>query len=352
MRVLADLHHAELYYSLQLLFEKRLGWELYRPIGIDWYEQGYWHVFPHLNTANQFLGLNQAIEIPKDFRGNPLPRGFCINEEYIFEDGIYYVKDPTKNKVNRGITLEKFKEMDFDILISSIPQHIEPFNKLIRKFQPRAKHVFQVGNSWGHLPGIKNVLASTSRFAVPAGLNICFYHQEFDLEMFRYQSPDPSSQKKICSYIHYMKGMDLFAQYAHKLPKFQFLTYGAGMLDSLMETQLLADQMRNSTFTWHYKPEGDGFGHVIHNTFAVGRPSLVWKPHYAGRLAETLMVDGQTCLDLSCRNFEANIRAISRASEPAEHARMCKAAKKRFDSIVNFDDQFENQIKPFLERLR
>ena len=41
MKVLADRHHAGLFYSLQLLGD-RLGWEVYTPIGREWWDEGIW----------------------------------------------------------------------------------------------------------------------------------------------------------------------------------------------------------------------------------------------------------------------------------------------------------------------
>lgn len=351
MKILADLHHAELYYSLQLLFEKRLGAELYRPIGMDWYHQGFWHVYPHIDTAKQFLGTDQSINIPKDVHGNPLPRGARVNEEYRFEDGIYYVTDVTKNKIQRGITLDKFKEMEFDVLVSSMPQHIEPFNELIRQFQPKAKHVFQVGNAWGHQPGVNNILASCAEFPTPPGINTCFYHQEFDLETFCYEKPDYSAQPAIYSYIHYMRKPELFGETAIALPEFQFRSFGAGMEDSILLTQNLADKMRSSKFTWHYKPEGDGFGHVLHNSFAVGRPPIIWLDHYRGKLAERLFLLDQNCIvadGLPSKHLAEKIRDFSR---PEKHREMCLSARAQFERVVDFEAE-EKNIRSFLANLK
>lgn len=350
MRVFADLHHAELYYSLQLLFEKRLGAELYRPIGLDWYEQGYWHVFPHIDTARQFLGTDQAINIPKDVHGNPLPTSARVNQFYRFEDGIYYVTDVTKGKVNRGITLDKFKEMEFDVLIASMPNHIGPYQQLIQRFQPKAKLVFQVGNAWGYMPGVKNVLSSTAPFTVPAGINACFYHQEFDLDTFKYEEPSPN-RNRVTSYIHYMRNKELMDAVAARLPGWEFRSYGADMEDSIMETSKLADSMRDSSFVWHYKPEGDGYGHVIHNAFAVGRPPIVWGDFYRGKIAWELMEDGVTCIDISRKSADQIAQEIQYWSDPERHIQMSKASKDRFASLVDFDRE-EQEIRKFLENLR
>ncbi len=55
MRVLADYHHGSLLRSLVMLFEGRLGMELYRPIGLEWFHEGYWAVSELKRTAREFL---------------------------------------------------------------------------------------------------------------------------------------------------------------------------------------------------------------------------------------------------------------------------------------------------------
>ena len=119
MRILCDFHHDALLYSLQLLFENRLGHELYRCVGLDWYKEGYWHVFPHPDTAGQFLGLDQPSNKPRDIHGNELPPGARCNENYTVEGETYLVVDPKRGVIQKAIELETFKKMKFDILISS-----------------------------------------------------------------------------------------------------------------------------------------------------------------------------------------------------------------------------------------
>lgn len=351
MKILADLHHSDLYYSLQLLFEKRLDAELFRPIGLEWYEQGYWHVYPHINTARQYLATDQAQWAPRDVHGNELPPSAVLNKNYRYEDGIYYISDPTKKGiVNRGITLEKFKSMEFDILISSIPPHIGPFNSLIAQFQPRAKHIFQVGNAWGHQPGVRNILASTSPFPVPAGTNVCFYHQEFDLDVFYYAPP--TVRNRVTSYIHYMKGKEMMNRCASALPGWEFRSFGAGMEDGIMETHLIADSMRNSAFIWHNKPEGDGFGYSIFEAFAVGRPPVVNGGQYQGKLASRLFSHMSTCIDVNqLRGQSLPQILLAIAGNPSWHNQMCEAATNQFKKFVNYDAD-ELRIREFLGRLQ
>lgn len=357
MKVLADLHHADLFYSLQLLFEKRLGAELYRPIGMEWYHEKFWNVYPHIDTAQQFLGLNQAINIPKDIHGNPLPESARVNQSYRFEDGIYYVNDLTKDKVQRAITLDKFKAMEFDIIISSMPQHIGPFNRLIQLYQPKAKHIFQVGNAWGQQPGVKNILASTYHFPVDSSINVCFYHQEFDLEIFKYDPTRALGQMaqscppRISSHIHYLNNPGLLQLYRDTLQTFTFKTFGAGQEDSIFKTVDEAAEMKKSAFIWQYKPEGDGFGYQIHRAFALGIPPIVWRSHYAGKLAGRLMEDEVTCIDLQGLSVHEGARKIHKAWQPDNYLKMSEAGYNKFKQVVNYDEE-EVKIRKFLEELR
>jgi hypothetical protein len=339
----------DLFYSLQLLFEKRLGWELYRPIGMEWWDEGYWSVYPHPDTAAQFLSTSQSVNIPKDVHGFQLPQRLRHNENYHYDDGIYYVVDPSKGMVNRGITLQRFKDTKFDIVLSSIPQHIPMYNKLIQNFQPQAKHIFQVGNCWGRQPGVSNILASTTPFAVPAEINACFYHQEFDLETF-HQAP-AREEKKIFSFIHYMREVDLYNAYRAALPGFIFCSHGAGMERDLCVSVEIAARIRESMFVWHIKPEGDGYGHILHNAYATGRPAIIKGSHYRGKLGETLLSNGSTCIDIENLPVAAGAAEILRASQPDRYSAMSENAYNRFRSVVDFDAE-EQRIRQFLGQLR
>lgn len=354
VRVFADLHHTALFYSLQLLFENRLGWELYRPAGMEWYDQGYWELYPNLPrvTADQYLTTNQCF--PRDVHGFLLPERMKLNANarYDDEDGIYYIEDPSTKKVHRGITLEKFADTEFNIIISSVPSHIPRFNKLINDFQPKARHIFQVGNAWGHQAGVKNILSSTAPFPVPRGVHACFYHQEFDTNIFKYIPP--TNHKKVRSYIHYMRGMNVYQQYKNTLTPqgWDFFTFGAGMEGDLCYMGDIAKEMNEMGWNWVWKPEGDGYGHSIHNAYACGRPAIINGNHYRGKLAENLLQDQHTCLDISRYNVHEACQLLEKFSKPEHHIRMCENAHQRFKQVCDFDIEFEQKIKPFLENLR
>jgi len=349
MKVLADFHHQSLYHSLHLLFENRLGWELYRPIGTGWHKEGYWKVYDHPHTVEQFLGLYQGNELPMDVHGVALPEHERKNLRYTVEDGVYYVYDMVYKSTHRAITLEKFKNMDFDILLASMPQHIQPYHNLIQLYQPKAKHIFQIGNAWGMQQGAVNIMSSTASFETPPGVNAVFYHQEFDTNLFSYQAPD--FHNVVHSYVHYMRHPELMDQIVTLLPGWKFTRYGAGMTDNIMQISDMAAAMKRSAFTWHYKPEGDGFGHSIHNSYACGRPAIIWGPHYRGKLAGELLQDGITCIDAHGKSPQQLAASLQAWSMPGPHELMCVNAHRRFQQVVNFDTEFES-IKQFLNRLR
>lgn len=348
-RILADFHHQGLYHSLKMLFEDRLGWELYRPIGKEWHSEGFWMVYNHPATVIQYLGLEQAKVLPTDVHGVPLQEQDRKNLHLEEKDGIYNVWDPSYQTSYKAITLEVFKATEFDVVLSSIPEHIPMYNKLISLYQPKAKHIFQVGNRWRNLAGVSNIMSSTALFTTKA--NAVFYHQEFDLDIFRYEKP--AFHNIVGSYVHNMKNTDVLQKTGALLPGWQFTKYGAGGTP-LQGTETVANTMRASSFTWHNKPGGDGFGHVIFGTFACGRPPIVWGNQYRGCLAEKLFVHGTTCIDvnrLALKDPNEISNLLRNYGDPDKHAVMCENAYNRFKEVVNFDEDFE-KIKKFLEDLR
>jgi hypothetical protein len=350
MKIFADLHHGELYHSLHLLFEKRLGFELYRPVGMEWYHEGYWHVFPHINTARQYLDLYSKSNPPKDVHGNELSPSARVNHSYSVEDGIHLVNDPTKDDFDhKAITLDKFKSIKFDIIIASMPGHIAPFQKLIKEFQPQAKLVFQIGNPGWPIPhDVHNVLCSTSPKNMGNKNSVC-YHQEFDLDLFKYEPPTIHNEAN--SYIHWMTQIELLNQYKAGLPDWTFKTYGAGMEGHFQKTTNLAKAMIKSGWTWHMKELGDGFGHVLHNTYACGRPAIINTSYYHGMIGGELLEDKVTCIDLGKRTIEENLKVLQEYSDPEKHLALCENAYKRFSELVNYEEE-GNLIKKFIERLR
>lgn len=334
-RVLCDFHHSSLLRSLVLLFEDRLEMELYRPIGMEWFNAGYWAINNQEDTARQFLDLDQAL--PKD--GTP-PLNIAMAGNV--SDGVYLVLDPGNVSAHRAATLDYFASHSFDYLIASIPAHIEPFKQLIAKYQPTAKLIIQMGNNWNILQYQgENVLASIAPQPAP-GVNAMFYHQEFDLNVFL---PTPvKNTKNIYSFLNIIQdsgiGWEDYKQLKRLLDGqgYTFKAYGGQCPDGNMTGPVeLARKMREAQFIFHVKPGGDGFGHIIHNAYAVGRPVITRPSHYRGQLAEQLLVPG-TFIDLDrygpgeIKNIIARLTA-----DPLHLKQMGEKASARFREVVNYE---------------
>lgn len=350
MNVFVDFHHTALLRSLIMLFEGRLGGKVYRPIGLDWHSQGFWKVYDHPATAQQFLSLDQGYR-PVD--GTP-PLNQFVKPTDMIEPEIYYCADPENETYNKAITLEEFKKRDWDIVIASMPQHIEPFQRLIREHAPKAKLIFQVGNNWNVPAGIevKNVMAS-AKITPPEGVHFIEYHQEFNLSLFE---PDYNyPEAKIHSFVNIIQNTadwPIFETFSRWLPEYDFKAYGGQCPDGVKAgPRGVAEGMREARFIWHLKPGGDGFGHVIHNAFASGRPVILRSSHYRNQLAEALIEDGVTCIDLDRQTpMESVLRIREIGESPTRWYAMAEAARQRFEAVVNYEKEAE-AIKGFIAEL-
>jgi len=334
MKVFCDYHHADLFYSFHLLFEKRLGWELYRPIGLEWYTSGFWKYHKWLDVVKQYLA----------------PRG-----DEILKDGYYICPDPTHQSTTKAVTFEQFRKMKFDVIIASVPENTECYWELRRQFQPKAKLIQQVGNQWSEFDFsfIQNMMFSTLPCEVPDNVKVVFYRQEFDLTEFR---PSPPPEKlKIKNFVNCLREMRdgyLWDAYKKELPEFDWKMYGIGGDDgNIAGTNNVAASMRDCHFTFHLKQHGDGFGHIIHNTFACGRPPIIKGEYYRDRLAGALIEDNKTCIDIDKASFQENILRIRFWAMPENYRKMSAAAFRRFREVVNFDREFL-EVKKFLENLK
>jgi len=354
MIVFTDFHHASLYTSLQLLFEKRLGGTLLRPIGEEWFKEGYWKLAePYGNdpgTIAQFLRISDIPYQPKD-GSRPLNVIKEENKEW------YLIKGLSDDE--KAVTLEQFKEIKFDYIIASYFPHYQTFTELQQKYQPQAKVICQMGNNWLGMVDwryVKNLLASIGPVAIPGGVNALFYHQEFDTNIFK--NAPPYKGKAIRSFVNTLNTSPLFGndwatflRLEQALPEFKFTSYGSMCRDGVITgDEEVAKAIHNSSFVFHLKTGGDGYGHIIHNAFACGRPPIVNKSQYTGCLAESLMIDNQTCIDLESGTEQDNIERIRQFSQPGKHNELCKNAYNKFKEIVNFDEEFK-KIKQFLENL-
>lgn len=358
--VFVDFHHASLLHSLILLFEKRLGGTVYRPIGEDWYTNGFWKIYDHPATVAQYLGI-----------GGATPDGTEPLNEVIHEVSVVGVKDPImyfckdidSNFANRAITFEGFKKTQFDIVLATLPQHVEPFKNLITQYQPSAKLIFQIGNAWSvEANSAPNVMASARIPNVPAGVNFIEYHQEFDLNIFsppKYEPEFMQPTNAISSFVNcfsidglFAEDWALFQKVEKLMPDWKFKALGGQCRDgSANGAEAVAYEMKQSKFTWHTKRGGDGYGHIIHNTMAVGRPPIIKLADYKGKLAEDLLADGITCVAIDNLNPEQIVNKIQTFSPTPIYQELSHNCIMRFRKMVDFDRE-EIKIRQFLDNLK
>jgi len=348
--VLADFHHASLLQSLIMLFEGRLGGKVYRPIGLEWAEEGFWAIHDHPATRQQYLTLAQGYR-PEDGT-RPL------NDIERVEDGVYYCQDIDSGRYNKAITLSKFMEMPIDIVIASIPRHIKPFKRLCELHKDKPKLIFQIGNAWSvEASAAPNVMASAIIENVPSNVNFVSYHQEFDLGVFKTAPPGPPS-RIITSLVNCFNTDGLFApdwalfqEVERLMPEWEFRCLGGQCRDGAAHGHAeVAKAIADSAFIWHTKNGGDGYGHIVFNTAAVGRPMITKRSYYAGKLGEKLMVDDVTCIDIDNLSPESVRRAICRRFCAESYHAMCRNVSSNFKKCVNFDED-EKNIRKFLDCL-
>lgn len=351
MNIFVDLHHVGLYDSFHLLFEKRLKHQLFRPIGLEWFYNGYWKVAEvygnHPATISQFLEVRGVKEKPFVH-----PLGTIPLNPVKAEKPEYYDIDVAPYG-HKALTVEQFKAMQIDIVIASYPPHYATFKQLITDLKPEAKLILHAGNNWDiFLYGGKNIMASIAPRPVPDGINAVFYHQEFDTDIFCYQPPVYS--KKIKSFIHCFDSHPdnvIFLSLEQNMKDWDFKIHGMVNRDGIIQgSQQMADAMHESQFIWHVKRGGDGYGHVIHNCFACGRPPIVRRAYYAGQLAEKLFEDGKTCIEIDGLNTEQLINKIEEYSQPDKYEQMCQDAYHKFLEVVDFNKEAED-IKLFLSNI-
>ena len=323
LNVFADFHHGCLYQFLRILIEKRFKYNLYRPIGLEWFCEKIWRHSENTPTVCQYLDPRNDAEI---------------------KDGIYYMRDSWHNEIDKGITFEKFKEMKIDIIIGSISNHEISFSTLAKSHWNKPKFIRLIGNVNEPIDFnySKNIIVTAKTMPIPDRINAVFCHQEFDLKTFQYKPPIiRNSIKSFVNCLPLTKDFSLWKQYKTLLSDFDWKMYGGVCEDGSIG---YADEMNsafyNSSFIWHIKFGGDGFGHVIHNAYACGRPPIVKRSYYADKLAGPLMIDGKTCIDLERHTTEENIRLIREFSQPDKHNQMCENVYKRFCEIVNYEAEF------------
>ena len=132
MRLLADYHHHDLWESLELLC-KRLGWDLYRPIGMDWFDQEYWN-FERYNARAFNREPDDVAKQYLEYWGSDLNisnRGWKRH-------------DQSHDRWQNLITLDEARGNPPDIVMASVAHNHEGFHRFAR--EAGAKFGIHLGN--------------------------------------------------------------------------------------------------------------------------------------------------------------------------------------------------------------
>jgi hypothetical protein len=356
-RLLTDFHHHGLAESLLLLFADRLGWDVCFPVGMEWFTEGVW-------------------QFERKWHGDAVARQYLAgiwSESVGSEGDIILRHDPRHpGRIHRGVTLAAARDMHWDAIVSSLPDNDPGFHRLAK--DTGALFGVQVGNnlqqsSWALADFIlssstlpEQGLVDPSTWARPVmayGRPAVIYHQEFDLGLFQFRYP-PAERHTVASFVNcFPEGPSYpeFLSFARGYPEVaDFKVYGAtgqptwgepGYTDEyqagdIHSTPLVADAMRAARVVWHSKHWSDGFGHVIHNAFAVGRPVVGYQRYYADKLAGPLWVEGVTSHDIEGMPHPLLAALLIGLRDDDElHWRMSAAAADRFRELVNFEHEAE-----------
>lgn len=358
IKIFADYHHEDLYHSLRLLFEKRLGGKLYRPIGYEWFDEGFWFYGQHHELKETREGIK------KQYLEHQITDGDDLSEK-----GVRVRADYKHGELDYLLTLDQFFKTDIDFVIASVSCHENVFAELCRRHPNHPKLIRHAGNIAEIIDYkvCKNLLLSCGElyFKPPPEINKIIYHQEFNLDLYKpkplKKSPPlaiksflncwPNFVPPTCSESYYPK----YLQYRGELSEYKWKMYGALGKDGVLnKDDEIAHEIQTSTFVWHTKYGGDGYGHCLHNAFACGVPVIVYGHDYeyqAGKLGGLLLEDLETCIDLDKRNFNDNVKMIRQFSEPSLHQKMSNNVYQRFKKIVDFDQE-EKEIRQFLKNLK
>ncbi len=342
MRVLVDMHHSSLHRSLVILLSDRLGCDVFRPIGMEWWEQGLWAVYPAEDTARQYLGYAEQAIVPAD--GTPPLNELTVDGVNGWPGGgIYRVYDPGKCSTHMACTLDWFQQHDFDLLVCSLPQHLPIFDRLADMQRSRGvdcQVVMQVGNEWDLTPYRGRRLLASLRPRPLPGYDVCWYHQEFEQTFFRPRPALPTGQ--VSCFMNVLPddrhAWGMFQALEHAAPELAWRSFGGQCRDGCAwGHEQMGEWLADSMAVFHPK-RNDGYGHVIYNCYSVGRPVMVHRSALAPFLCDELLRPG-TFIDLDDGLAGAVAQLRYWRDTPHELLAAGERCRAAFDAAVDFEGE-------------
>lgn len=346
MNILLDLHHDELHESLLKLFCDRFGFNVYTPIGEDWYSEGYWGISNIPEVVSQYLNINKDdTDIWKEK-----------------QSGIY-----SRNKYSRYresydyITLDAAKEIDINIIIASHPNQFSYYKKFSDDYNKKSKLIMQLGNMTPYIPDeCKNILNSTlsDKYLNVNNKHIVNYNQEFDIKNLKDFSI-PKNIENINTFLLYNSYHNpLLFNLLIKELSWESFEYGMGNKDGhITDYDEMVTKIKNTGFIWHYKKSGDGYGHTLYKSFFAGKPVILnMRMFQFHRLFHNnFFEDGVTIINCNDGFADADISVNTLKNKVLKYADNYQTNSKiifeRIRNEVDFDKEFI-KIKKFIENLK
>lgn len=326
-RVLADWHHPALWESLSILFEDRFGWELYSPLGMEWAKHGW-----SFEAKVDGWRIPDYLEHPKAKRA---------------DDHYTLVEREYPERPRKLVTWQQAQSQRWDYVLASVSAHQRSFANLARDFG--AQFIHQVGNAKHPIERSVPQVVLASAMIAPRP-SMVTYHQEFNRELFKYSDPEPHlGEPKVRSFMLRLESTSCQWDWIKGATDWQDVG-GHDLRNGhyLAPMTKVAKAMAGADWIWHDKRIGDGYGHVVHNAAALGRPLIGHASHYKGLLAEPYWRDLETCIDLDRHSQHRALRLIKAiAKDPEWLAEMGENIRATFDKRVDFDAEAE-QIRAVL----
>jgi hypothetical protein len=326
---------------MYLLFEKRLGFKLYRPIGLEWFTEKYWMLAdPYENkiaVAKQYLEINHIDWKEKGPKSN-----------YI-ENQVYYIYETAHGYHQRAITLNTFKELKFDLIVSTYEFHDFSFEKLKNEYQPSAKNLAQMGNV-NQRSHLQNIIHSVPYTPHPQQHSLLM-HQEIDTHLYSF-IPPLTDTKNIYSVVSLAQYLETYNLYKSRLNDCNFKYYGITCPDGVLSgCGEVAKKMIEANIGWSLKSMG-GLGHSNMGWCFSGRPLVtnMSQHRYFGGNALKIFESDVTCIDIESNTINENCKKIKTWLEPENTIKHGTNLRNRFLEVVNYDEEFQ-KFKKFLEEM-
>ncbi len=318
--VLADWHHPGLYESLAMLFEDRFSWRLFSPSGMEWAREGFWRFTHEEWKASDYLLASNSSQLD-GFSQTPVAE---------------YPERPRKI-----VTLSEADALRPDVVVATVAQHDVSFRRLADRWG--ARYVYQMGNARQPLSARADVTLASVQ--TPPRARVIRYHQEFSQSLFHRQPIQPSAKPAVSSFMLRLETASLRHDWLSNDPDIEWRAFGG--IDPLAPSYLapmscVAEQMAKAGFIWHDKRIGDGYGHVLHNAAALGRPLIGHSSHYRFKLGAPYWRNLETAIDLDVHAPDQALKLIKRINAaPDWHEELAAGIRAVFDELVDFNAEAE-----------